>query len=75
MFTMGGIAGIPYFIQPQIFPEVIHVPMRAPGIIPMVPDPGQQSSRAECTAHVDIEAGFDFQGAEFSYNNRPAGWR
>jgi hypothetical protein len=75
MFTMGGIAGIPYFIQPQIFSKVIHVPMEAPAIIPMVLDPGHQSSRTECTSYVDVEAAFDFQGAEFSYNNMPVGWR
>ncbi len=62
---------MPYFADIQYRAEVIDMPVRPARIIDMVLYACLQPTRAESTADVDIEAGFQEEGAEFADVDRP----
>ncbi len=66
MFTTNLIVGNPYFTDIQYRTQVIDMPVRPARIIYMMLYACLQTPRTECTADVDIETGFEEQGAEFA---------
>ena len=66
MFTMNLILGKPYFADIQYRTEVIDMPVRPAIIIYMMLYACLQPPRAESTADVDIETGFEEEFAEFT---------
>ena len=66
MFTVSGIVGIPHFVRWQVFAQIINVPVASAGTFAVMPDPGFYTSRTEGAAHVNIIAGLEVEGTEFS---------
>ena len=66
MFTTNLIVGNPYFTDIQYRTQVIDMPVRPAIIIYMMLYACLQPPRAESTADVDIETGFEEEGAEFA---------
>ena len=68
MLTVSGVVCIPHFSRRQVFAQVINVPVASVGTFAVMPDPGFYTSRTEGAAHVNIIAGLEVEGTEFSYD-------
>ena len=66
MFTVRRVVRIPDFIRMQICAQIVNMPVEPVGVFAVMLNPGFYPTRAEGTADIDIIAGPDLKGAEFS---------